>query len=205
MAAGLSLVRLKEQTSWMQDQNGRRTLNLSSLKEGMPGLSPAWGSVLAEAAAVCLEEQGHGEITVLHVDGSFEETFLLERPGIDEQIRSAHLDEREATEKGACGVALLTVRHLTGQVVFWRSRKGTGFDYWVAPEGSASIQTGERLEVSGIRRGSENLLRARVAEKTRQTQRFQTASPALIAVAEFSRPGLRLVRVHRPKLRIVKP
>jgi hypothetical protein len=205
MVACIHAVCSEERNSWMPDQNGRVTLRLSSLRQGMPGLSPAWGSVLAESAAVCLEDQGHGMVSVLSVDGSFEETFLLERSVVDQQIRSSHLDEQEATEKGACGVALLVVRHLTGNVVLWRSRKGTGFDYWIAPEESASIQSGERLEVSGIRRGSEALVRARVTEKVRQAQRFQTAGPALIAVAEFSQPRLRLVKVHRPKLRIVKP
>ena len=58
----------QERTAWMRETTGRRKLNLSSLRDGMPGLTPALGGSLAEAAAVCLEEQGHGVVVALTVE-----------------------------------------------------------------------------------------------------------------------------------------
>jgi glycerol kinase len=173
--------------------------------DGMPGLTPAWGEVLAEAASVCLAKQGHAIRTVLKVDGTFEESFLLERLSVSLQMTLSHRNEEEATELGACGVAILAVRSLTDLVVLHRSRKGTGFDYWLSSEEDFLLQRGVRLEVSGIRKGTEAAIKGRTSEKMKQTQRFRTESPAWIAVVEFSRPLLRLMKVSRPALRIMKP
>jgi glycerol kinase len=173
--------------------------------DGMPGLTPAWGEVLAEAASVCLAKQGHAPHTELKVDGSFEESFILERLPVSLQMTLSHHNEEEATELGACGVAILAVRSLTNLVVLHRSRKGTGFDYWLSPEGTSLLQQGERLEVSGIRKGTEAAIKVRASEKMKQIQRFRTDSPAWIAIVEFSRPLLRLMKVSRPVLRIMKP
>ncbi len=90
-------------------------------------------------------------------------------------------------------------------VVLHRSRKGTGYDYWLGSEEDTLLQKGERLEVSGIRKGGEAVIKGRIAEKIRQIQRFRTSSPSWIGVVEFSRPLLHLTRVSRPSLRIMKP
>jgi hypothetical protein len=173
--------------------------------DGMPGLTPAWGAVLAEAASVCLESQGHPVQVELRVNGFFEETFVLERLEVSRQMALSHQDEEEATELGACGIAILAVRNLMELVVLHRSRKGTGYDYWLGPERDPLLQHGERLEVSGIRKGSEAAVKVRIAEKMKQIQRFRNASPGWIGIVEFSRPLLRLTRISRPSLRIMKP
>jgi hypothetical protein len=164
--------------------------------DGMPGLTPAWGAVLAEAASVCLESQGHPVQVELKVDGSFEETFVLERLRVIEQMRNAHRHEERATENGAYGVALLAVCRLTEKTVVLQSWQGTGFDYWLAPEGEDQFQESVLLEISGIRRGTEGAIRRRVREKIVQ---MQTHSPVgmergLIAIVELSRPLLRVVK-----------
>jgi hypothetical protein len=173
--------------------------------DGMPGLTPAWGAVLAEAASVCLESQAQPVQVKLKVDGFFEETFVLERLEVSRQMALSHQDEEEATELGACGIAILAVRNLMELVVLHRSRKGTGYDYWLGPERDPLLQHGERLEVSGIRNGSEAAVKVRIAEKMKQIQRFRNASPGWIGIVEFSRPLLRLTRISRPSLRIMKP
>lgn len=173
--------------------------------DGMPGLTPAWGAVLAEAASVCLESQGHPVQVELRVDGFFEETFVLERLEVSRQMMLSHQDEEEATELGACGIAILAVQSLMDLVVLRRSRKGTGYDYWLSLAEDTFLEHGERLEVSGIRKGSEAVIRARLAEKMRRIQRFRNASPAWIGIVEFGRPLLHLTKVSRPSLRIMKP
>lgn len=202
---GMTSAAPQERKAWMRETNGRRRITLSSLRDGMPGLTPAWGGVMAEAASVCLESQGHSVRVELSTDGALEETVILKRLSVTPQMLLSHHDEEEATEHGACGVAILTVRVLLNLIVVRRSRKGTGFDYWLNSDEDSLFQQGERLEVSGIRKGPEATIKARISEKIRQIQRFRGGSPVLIAVVEFSRPLLRLVKVSRPSLRIMKP
>ena len=159
----------------------------------MPGLTPAWGGVLAEAASVCLESQGHGLTIDLTVYGQLEERLSLERLQVDVQMKNAHRNQETATEHGACGVALLAVCRLTGQTVFSQSWKWNGFDYWLIPE-EQGFQGATLLEVSGIRRGTEKAIRARIREKILQVRTYSPdmLEQALIAVVEFSRPQMRL-------------
>jgi hypothetical protein len=184
----------RERNSWMQDQNSR-TIALSSLKEGMPGLTPTWGGVLAEAASVCLEERNHKICVELCVDGGiFEELLVLERLAVDEQMRNSHYDEQEATEHGACGIAILGISSLTNLKVLKRSWKGSGCDYWIGPDKDPWFEGAVRLEISGIREGDESTIRTRVQQKVQQTQRWSgtNVSPALVGIVEFSRPLLRV-------------
>jgi hypothetical protein len=178
----------------LETDNIHHGLFLSSLAEGMPGLTPAYGAVLAEAASVCLEEQGHGLSTGLRVEGDFLAAFPLHRLTADEQMRRSHNDAEKATENGACGIAILAVRDLTGLGVLLQSRRGMGFDYWLSPQEDFLFQSALRLEVSGIRRGKEGSIRERVRRKMKQTERSGDLAPALIAVVEFSGPRLRLIQ-----------
>lgn len=149
---------------------------------------------MAEAASVCLEDQGHGLSMTLSVDGDFDEVVTLLREPVDERARWSHNDADRATENGACGVALLAVRGLTGMTVLLQSRRGSGFDFWIGPDSGFLFQAGARLEVSGIRRGNESAIRRRLRSKVRQTERSQQLAPAYVAVVEFSRPILKVVK-----------
>jgi hypothetical protein len=53
----------------------------------MPGLTPANGSVLAEAASVCLEDQFHHTGVNLVVEGSQSDTLILTRDAVTDQQR----------------------------------------------------------------------------------------------------------------------
>jgi hypothetical protein len=178
----------------LETHETHRGLFLSSLAEGMPGLTPAYGAVLAEAASVCLEDQGHGPSTGLKVDGDFLAAFPLHRLTVEEQMRRSHNDAEKATENGACGVAILAIRDLTGRSVLLQSRRGTGFDYWLSSPQGFLFQEAVRLEVSGIRSGKEGSIRERVRRKMEQTERSRDLAPVLIAVVEFSGPRLRIIQ-----------
>lgn len=70
-----------------------------------------------------------------------------------------------------------------------RSRKGTGFDYWLGDEADMPFQNKARLEVSGIRNGDQKIIKARVREKLTQTEvSDKTRLPAYVVVVEFGRP-----------------
>ncbi len=101
-------------------------------------------------------------------------------------------DEEYTTEQAAYGVAFLLILQLTGLTVVERSRKGTGFDYWLGVQDSTTtlpFQRMARLEVSGIRKGNRSQINVRVKQKTEQTRASDAQGlPAYIIVVEFSQP-----------------
>lgn len=148
---------------------------------------------MAEAGAICLEDQGHGLSCLLDVGGCFEEELLLHRSDVDDGMRRAHQDELAATEHGAYGVAILAFRHLTGELVLRRSKRGTGFDFWFGRSDGFLFRDSSRLEVSGIRRGDSRRVRSRLeARKKRLEKSPKDQLPAFVAVVEFSLPCLRI-------------
>ena len=104
-------------------------------------------------------------------------------------MRRTYDDPEEATEEGACGVAILRARALTGLSVVRRARRGTGFDYYLGTEDALDFQA--RLEVSGVRQGTEAQVEARLRQKRAQIERFDGEFGTLVAyaiVVEFGEP-----------------
>ena len=176
-----------------------RTLSLSVLDEGTPGITPAFGASLAEAASVCLEDQKHAPGTPLRVDGGFRDTFSLFWNPATDQMRRCWADPEVATEHGAYAVATLLFASLTELTVTARSRKGTGFDYWLGPKSNRGLlfQNKARLEVSGIRNGTDSAVEARVRQKLEQTKPTDTLLPAYVVVVEFSAPRSKVIEKCR--------
>ncbi len=99
------------------------------------------------------------------VQGSFDKTFrLLWAMDVTEAMRRYWNDPEETAEQGAFALALLLLRSLAGLTVLERSRKGTGFDWWLAAEDNL-FQAAGRLEVSGIMRGSAKRINQRLREQ----------------------------------------
>ncbi|MBE9061231.1 hypothetical protein [cf. Phormidesmis sp. LEGE 11477] len=172
-------------------------LDFASLKQGLPAITPAFGAALAESVAVCLDEQGHQSGVSLKLLGDSSGTFLLLYSEVTEQMRRCWNDREYATEQAAYGVALLLIQRLTEFTVIERSRRGTGFDYWLGKVSDVSEQPFQklsRLEVSGIRQGSEQQIRTRVRMKIRQVQAVNNRLSVYVAVIEFSRPLAWVVR-----------
>lgn len=164
-------------------------IDLNELANGLPAISKAFGQYLAEAGAVCLESQGHSEGQKLFVRGLFSNGFPLYWPIVTEQMARCLNDPDESTEYGAVGIAILLIKRLVGFAVIQRSRKGTGFDYWLGDEGDTLFQNKARLEVSGIRKGSNRIVNARVYDKLSQTKVSDDSNlPAYIVVVEFGEP-----------------
>ena len=108
---------------------------------------------------------------------------------VTSQALKAWNDPEEATEQGAAGIAVLLAERETGYEVIRRSRKNTGFDYWLGEKTSHDFREEAKLEVSGIRKGNNTDVRARVREKLRQMRRSRDlALPAYAIVVEFSKP-----------------
>jgi hypothetical protein len=162
--------------------------DLRELRRGAPGITRAFGLYLAEAAAICLESRRHNPGVCLRVNGAFNCTPVLFWVPTNEQTRRCHNDLQCATEYGAYGVALVMVKHLTGKVVVERSRKGTGFDYWLGERDDEMFQQTTRLEVSGILVGDHSKIDSRVATKVLQTARSDGQLPAYVVIVEFGGP-----------------
>ncbi len=175
---------------------GKRSISLDLLRltRGYDGLTEAMGRVLADAAALCLTECGHTSGVQHTVTGALKARCLLHFPAVTPQIANTFADPDEATEWGACGIAIAVVAEMTEYTVVKRSVKGTGFDYWLGIENEPLFQRAARLEVSGIRHGDSSKLRARVKEKVEQTKRSDGTYPAFVVVTEFSTPTTHVVK-----------
>jgi hypothetical protein len=168
----------------------KKAMSLAALATGMPGLTPASGQTLAEAAAVCLESHRHQTGVRLPRAGMMREDLHVEWQPVDEQNRRCYADMQEATERGACGIAILVVKEATGLVVVERSKKGTGFDYWLSDKDHDGLPFvgASRLEVSGILNGTATQIDARVKQKKEQMKPTDHVAPGFVAVVEFGTP-----------------
>lgn len=168
------------------------TLNLDDLSKGMPALTSAMGCVLAEAAAVCLEDRGHANPIQLHLVKVEVPQYSLIRTSVTEAMRRTHNDLERATEHGAYGIAIILIRKITGLTVVCQSKKRTGFDYWIGPDEGEDVlpfQSTARLEVSGILHGKPSQFGTRVKQKMKQTKASDyTKLTAYVVVIEFGRP-----------------
>jgi len=174
--------------------NNESRLQLTSLAEGCTGITPACGESLAQAASVSLEAQGHQSPQLMIVDGSISHRHVVAWGAVDDQMRRCWNDLEEAAEHGAYGIAALVVAEHTTFEVVERSRKGTGFDYWLGPKGGDDtlFQRAARLEVSGIQRGDSSAVNARVRRKLKQTEPSDGVLPAYVIVVEYGTPLVRI-------------
>ncbi len=151
-------------------------LCFSALLSGLLGLTKANGTTLAEAASYCLHKNQHPNPVSLRIDGDNEMTCHLKWEVITPEYHNTYADLVEAANFGAAAVGMLMARKFVGERMFVRSVIGTGCDYWLGDSDSRGIfQVHARLEVSGILKGSETLIRARVKQKLRQTGRSEMA------------------------------
>jgi hypothetical protein len=107
----------------------------------------------------------------------------------NEQKARTYADMQYTTEHGAVCLSVMLTTTLTPYTVIERSRKGTGFDYWLGDKESVLFQKKARLEVSGILKGDDSVLKGRHAIKVDQTSKSDNLHiPAYVSVVEFSKP-----------------
>jgi hypothetical protein len=173
------------------------TLNFNSLSTGELGVSAAYGSFLSEAASCCLYFNRHPNPVLLSVTGDFPASATFQWSDVDESHSRTYSDLQEATEYGAYGMALVIAVKITGIPFVERSAKETGIDYWLGDgaDERGIFQRTARLEVSGILRGNEKKITARLRTKIVQTKRSdETLLPAYAIIVEFAVPTARLTK-----------
>ncbi len=116
-------------------------------------------------------------------------------------MRRTYADLQEATEYGACGMAVLVMEACEELTILERAPKGNGgFDYYVAPlRKDIEVDTDNfladataTLEVSGILEGTEVDLQYRLNEKIRQVQNRGTLLPIFLVIVAFSISTVRI-------------
>ena len=117
--------------------------------------------------------------------------FSSDFTSITDQMLHCYNNSKYTTEQAAYGIAFLIIQELTDYTVIERSRRGTGFDYWLGKKGDNNelpFQNAVRLEVSGIRKGDDSRIKARIKQKLEQVSPTDGTLPAYIVVVEFSNP-----------------
>lgn len=170
------------------------TIALKELIAGTPGITPAFGAGLAEAAAICFNDRGHPNPASMRLDGALAATAAVhwERP--NNQALRCWGDHQVTTEHGAYGIAALLVEKVSELRVIERARKGKGFDFWLGRQDDPGplFQNRARLEVSGLRAGTESEVGGRVKQKVTQIDRSRGPLPGIVVVVDFGEPRSRL-------------
>lgn len=73
---------------------------LASLAKGRVGITPAFGQSISEAAAVCLDEQGHSSPTNMAISGQYDISAIVEWMSPSDQAKRCWNDDQYATEHG---------------------------------------------------------------------------------------------------------
>ena len=165
-------------------------IDVSLIKEGLPGISSVAAQQLYEAFEVCMHSSSHPEDLLLEMGGDVQDAIALHwQDGYNEQKARTYADMQYTTEHGAICLSVMLTTTLTPYTIIERSRKGTGFDYWLGDKGSFLFQRKARLEVSGILQGDDTMIKSRHAAKVEQTSKSDELQlPAYISVIEFGIP-----------------
>ena len=123
------------------------------------------------------------------VEGQNEPAIIQWENTCDETIIRTYADMQYTTEHGAICLSIMLTTAYTPYTIIERSRKGTGFDYWLGNKNSELFQKKARLEISGILQGDDTGMWNRYNAKVMQTEQSDyTSLPAYISIIEFSRP-----------------
>ncbi|BDA74131.1 hypothetical protein CAL7716_082970 [Calothrix sp. PCC 7716] len=88
--------------------NKPQELVITDLAQGLPAITPSFGAALAEACAVCLEEQGHNQGVEITIDGDFNAKFNLYWQPVTEQMLRCWNDEEFTTEQAEARYCVLS-------------------------------------------------------------------------------------------------
>jgi hypothetical protein len=69
------------------------TIDANQLSNGLPPITPALGTTLAEAIAICLSEQNHPSGSTLGIEGDFQAQVQVCYPTITAQMLRCWNDE----------------------------------------------------------------------------------------------------------------
>jgi len=126
----------------------------------------------------------------MQVSGELSTSAAVHWAAPSERAGRTWADPEVATEHAAYAIAALVIGEISELEVVERSRKGTGFDFWLGKKGNdpSLFQHRARLEVSGIRCGTSGDIRERVRRKRAQTEQSAGSLAAIVVVVELGGP-----------------
>jgi hypothetical protein len=172
-------------------------LDFHALRNGQVGVSAVYGAFLTEAASSCLHFHQHKNPTPLSITGDRITTGTLAWCGGRELEQATWADLHEATEYGAYAIGIVVALQFTQKSRVERSVRGTGIDYWISDgeNQDGPFQRAARLEISGMLKGNEARVAARLKEKVLQTQRSDgNGLPTYVSVVDFGQPEARFAQ-----------
>ena len=169
------------------DIDSTATLKIEDLSDRHTGVTKALGDGRAEAASVCLHRY-HSPPQQFHVargETNLQASVTWQTP--NPRTLAAHANEIDATEAGACAMVLAGIELTDKLVAVARAETMTGADYYLLPLGAelVDLENCIRLEVSGVGRGSEAVVRERLRKKQKQAARGERSLPAIAGVVGF--------------------
>lgn len=177
-----------------------KDLHLDTLKEGLPGVTKTVGSFLAEAAALCLESNGHQSGLTIQLGGDVETSFqLFWTDVVTEQVKKTWKDKNESSEYGATAIAILVLLGLTDFIISERGIQTGTADYLLTTkENNSNLQNLKppiaHLEVSGIwGEKPGNTINVRLRDKKKQVKAaIDRGETVFIIVTEFGIPKTKI-------------
>ena len=164
-------------------------LFLKDLNEEIPEISPAFRSIMLEAAQYCLNFSGHKPGVKLKVSGISETELQLfwGKTTISNAEQKTWSDIKEATRYAAKAIAILLIKKLTNFNQFERLYQGLGVDFFMTSE---KEENGARLEISGIfEENKGNKISIRLENKKKQVKKSDFLDISVyIVIVELGAP-----------------
>lgn len=99
-------------------------IDVTLIKEGLPGISSVAAQQLYETFEVCMHSSGHPEELLLEMDGDIQDAIVLHwQDGYNEQKARTYADMQYTTEHGAICLSVMLTTTLTSYTIVERSRK----------------------------------------------------------------------------------
>ena len=182
--------------------NSIKQVNITSNHIGLAQLTPSFGGSIAEANAVCMQANGHSSGVEMIVDGAVQDRFAINWQDPDIRSASTWADMQVAAEHGAYAVAICIIAESKGLNALSRSRKGTGFDFWLGKlnsdlpfqDSDLPFQDKARLEVSGILKGIDSQVEYRAKKKKEQMVPTNGNLVGYAFVVEFGAPQSKVIQ-----------
>jgi hypothetical protein len=168
-------------------------LPLQSLAERHHALPPPVAEYLLQAARVCFDRHHISPKEFTLEDDKVESIARVEWETTDDRAKGAW-DKDDATEAGACAVAIAAIELTRSLFAIRRMPKGMGADYYLAlrSQDLEDLENCFRLEVSGTHSDKPEVTK-RLRIKIEQTRRGNSNLPALAAIVGFK---VQLILLH---------
>lgn len=163
-------------------------LQFHNLSDRHYGLTKATADGLTEAACVCLDRHHTSSVNFQLTDNQVQSEVTVSWEKASPRTQGAWNNAIDATESGACALALAAIDHSRGLVAIKRAETLTGADYYIDKDDRSTddLENALRLEVSGTDRGNESDVKGRLKAKISQAAAGRSSLPAVACVVGFS-------------------